>query len=82
MVYSMLKINKFTVLGIIATIILVFLAGVTGIFEHYFYGEGSSRIAPHVFLEINSLTFHIHSMVLMLGICLGIISTFVKRTKK
>lgn len=66
----MLKINKITVIGITATIILTFFVGITGFFEYAFLA--------HLKIEI----FHLSSIVLMLGICLGILSTFVKRKRK
>jgi len=74
MVYSMLKMNKFTVIGITATIILTFFAGSTGFFEFVF--------SNYVKIRIFYLSFYLSSTVLMLGICLGILSTFAKRKRK
>jgi hypothetical protein len=68
----MLKIDKLTVIGITAIIILTFFAGITGFFE---FTLPYNRIR----IGILYLSFHSNSTILMLGICLGILSTFVKR---
>ena len=79
----MLKMNKFTVIKFtvigIATVILTFFTGITGFFESTYIN--SFTIEFNIF-NIYFFKIHLYSTVLMLGICLGIISTFVKRKGK
>ncbi len=67
---DVLSVNKAAKISLLATIILTFFAGTTGCFEFVF--------SYHV--EI--LIFHFNSIILMLGICLGVISTFVEKRRK
>lgn len=82
--------NKFTVIGVTATIILTFLAGITGFFEAAIpyhtkiwvsYSHHILSISMHIFDTVvdRDEGLYLFSIVLMLGICLGIISMFVKR---
>ena len=62
--------DKLTKVGILATIILTLSAGITGIFEFLF--------AYHI--EI--LIFQLNSSILMIGMSLGMISTFFEERRK
>jgi hypothetical protein len=58
----------------IVTIILTFFAGITGFFEFMFNHQ--------VIIEKFNIFIYLYSTVTMLGICLGILSTFVKRKRR
>lgn len=79
MIFDILRMNKYTKIGLLITILLTILAFFTGCFEFLFLPYSFNFTLYHNSFPIS---LYFSSAVLMLGIGVGLVSVFVEKKKK